>query len=110
MAADVDGRVLSGGINFCDFNDLSQIQALESVPNGSINTMDDTFREYSPKNSQMVRVLTDISTPSRSSNVNSDGSILTCLIPRGARIHNRPRYLIFFLIINRFFQCWTRNL
>ncbi|CAG2232272.1 unnamed protein product [Mytilus edulis] len=72
MAADVYGRVVSSSDFNSEISDLNGTTNIENEPDGLQEVHDDTFREYLPQNSQIVQILTEINTPSRSYVNNND--------------------------------------
>ncbi|CAC5422292.1 unnamed protein product [Mytilus coruscus] len=75
MASDVNGRTrLTTGGELSDIGENSGVGAEKSGNVDSFFNMSDTFKQYSPQNSQIVHILTDIGTPT-SQNVNNDDSI-----------------------------------
>ncbi|CAC5424454.1 unnamed protein product [Mytilus coruscus] len=72
MATDVYGRVVSSSDFNSELSDLNQTTNIENEPDGLQEVHDDTFREYLPQNSQIVQILTEINTPSRSYVNNND--------------------------------------
>ena len=80
MDADVNGRVVSTGDFNGDLSCLSQQPVIESANDGNVAhhyTMNDTFRSYSPQNSEFVHVMTEIGTPGQQNVNNVDNTIFS---------------------------------
>ncbi|CAG2220218.1 unnamed protein product [Mytilus edulis] len=76
MASDVNGRTcMTTGVELSDTSIISDVGADKSGNVDSLYNMNDTFKQYSPQNSQIVHILTEIGTPVRQ-NVNIDDSIV----------------------------------
>ncbi|VDI27220.1 Hypothetical predicted protein [Mytilus galloprovincialis] len=76
MASDVNGRTCkTTGVDLSDTSIISDVGADKSGNVDSFYNMNDTFKQYSPQNSQIVHILTEIGTPVRT-NVNNDDSIV----------------------------------
>ncbi|CAG2233981.1 unnamed protein product [Mytilus edulis] len=72
MAADAYGCVVSSSDFNSEMSDLNGTTNIENEPDSLQEVHDDTFREYLPQNSQIVQILTEINTPSRSYVNNND--------------------------------------
>ncbi|CAC5381565.1 unnamed protein product [Mytilus coruscus] len=76
MASDVNGRTrLTIGGELSDTIENSGVGVEKNGNVDSLYNINDTFKQYSPQNSQIVHILTDIGTPTRQ-NVNNDDSII----------------------------------
>ncbi|CAC5396963.1 unnamed protein product [Mytilus coruscus] len=76
MASDVNGRTCkTTGVELSDTSNNSDVGADTSGNVDPFYNMNDTFKQYSPQNSQIVHILTEIGTPVHQ-NVNNDDSIV----------------------------------
>ena len=72
MAADSDGRVIAQEDEYTKLLDISQQSPQILCGNRGIcqsSSLSDTFGEYSPQNTDSVRIFTDLGTPSQT-NIN----------------------------------------